>query len=76
MTHAGPELWAQTGGKITHLIAPLGSTGTCMGTSAYLKALVSLGGGGAVGKGMFYVLDGRSAGWASMLSLLRHPTES
>jgi len=37
---------------------------------------VSLGGGGAVGKGMFYVLDGRSAGWASMLSLLRHPTES
>lgn len=33
----GPELWQQTGGRITHLISSMGTTGTIMGTSRYLK---------------------------------------
>ena len=34
---SGPELWAQTGGRITHFIAAMGTTGTMMGTGGYLK---------------------------------------
>ena len=34
----GPELWEQTGGTITHLVSSMGTTGTSMGCSAYLKA--------------------------------------
>ncbi|MFC0269434.1 cysteine synthase CysM [Kushneria aurantia] len=34
----GPELWRQTGGEITHFISSMGTTGTIMGTSRYLKA--------------------------------------
>ena len=33
----GPELWRQTDGEITHFISSMGTTGTIMGTSAYLK---------------------------------------
>lgn len=33
----GPELWSQTEGKITHLIACSGTGGTISGTSKYLK---------------------------------------
>src|SRR6185312_12829503 len=33
----GPELWAQTGGRLTHFVAALGTTGTLMGTGGYLK---------------------------------------
>lgn len=33
----GPELWRQTNGRITHLVAGLGTTGTLMGTGRYLK---------------------------------------
>ena len=33
----GPELWRQTDGTITHFISSMGTTGTIMGTSAYLK---------------------------------------
>ena len=32
----GPELWQQTGGRITHFVAGLGTTGTVVGTGRYL----------------------------------------
>lgn len=32
----GPEVWQQTGGRITHFVAGLGTTGTMMGTGRYL----------------------------------------
>lgn len=34
-----PEIWAQTGGRITHFIAGLGTSGTFMGTTRRLKEL-------------------------------------
>jgi len=34
----GPEIWHDTQGRITHFIATMGTTGTIMGTSEYLKA--------------------------------------
>ncbi|HEY3699756.1 MAG TPA: cysteine synthase CysM [Spongiibacteraceae bacterium] len=33
----GPEIWRQTEGRITHLVASMGTTGTIMGVSRYLK---------------------------------------
>jgi len=35
----GPEIWEQTEGSITHLVAGLGTSGTFMGTSRRLKEL-------------------------------------
>lgn len=33
----GPELWEATKGRITHFVSSMGTTGTIMGTSRYLK---------------------------------------
>jgi len=33
----GPEIWEQTGGTVTHFISSMGTTGTIMGVSTYLK---------------------------------------
>lgn len=36
-TTTAPEIWEQTDGKVTHLVAILGTSGTLMGTSAGLR---------------------------------------
>jgi len=33
----GPEIWQQTAGRLTHFVSAMGTTGTIMGTSRYLK---------------------------------------
>jgi cysteine synthase B len=33
----GPEIWRDTNGKVTHFVASMGTTGTIMGVSRYLK---------------------------------------
>lgn len=34
----GPEIWRQTNGTVTHFISSMGTTGTIVGTSRYLKS--------------------------------------
>jgi len=35
--HTGPEIWRDTAGTVTHFVASMGTTGTIMGVSRYLK---------------------------------------
>jgi len=34
----GPEIWTQTAGRVTHFVSAMGTTGTIMGVSRYLKS--------------------------------------
>ena len=36
-TSTGPEIWQATQGRVTHFVSSMGTTGTIMGTSRYLK---------------------------------------
>ncbi|AWM81191.1 cysteine synthase B [Gammaproteobacteria bacterium ESL0073] len=36
-TSTGPEIWQQTQGAVTHFVSAMGTTGTIMGVSRYLK---------------------------------------
>lgn len=36
-TGTGPEIWCDTEGKVTHFVSSMGTTGTIMGTSRFLK---------------------------------------
>jgi len=37
-TGTGPEIWEQTGGRVTHFVAGLGTSGTFVGVTRYLRA--------------------------------------
>lgn len=36
-TATGPEIWQQTDGEVTHFVSSMGTTGTIVGTSRFLK---------------------------------------
>ena len=36
-TGTGPEIWRDTGGRVTHFVSSMGTTGTIMGVSRFLK---------------------------------------
>ena len=37
VSSTGPEIWEQTDGQVTHFVSSMGTTGTIMGVSAFLK---------------------------------------
>jgi len=37
----GPEIWAQTGGRVTHFVAALGTSGTFMGVGRFLREVAA-----------------------------------
>lgn len=37
LSGTGPEIWRQTAGTVTHFVSSMGTTGTIMGCSAFLK---------------------------------------
>ena len=38
VSSTGPEIWKQTQGEVTHFVSSMGTTGTIMGVSSFLKA--------------------------------------
>ena len=38
VSSTGPEIWKQTRGEVTHFVSSMGTTGTIMGVSSFLKA--------------------------------------
>ena len=38
VSSTGPEVWKQTHGEVTHFVSSMGTTGTIMGVSSFLKA--------------------------------------
>tara|TARA_B100000900_G_scaffold187417_1_gene158820 strand:+ start:2368 stop:3264 length:897 start_codon:yes stop_codon:yes gene_type:complete len=38
VSSTGPEIWEQTGGGVTHFVSSMGTTGTIMGVSSFLKS--------------------------------------
>ena len=38
VSSTGPEIWEQTHGQVTHFVSSMGTTGTIMGVSSFLKA--------------------------------------
>ena len=38
ISSTGPEIWEQTDGQVTHFVSSMGTTGTIMGVSAFLKS--------------------------------------
>ncbi len=67
----GPELWAQTQGRITHFVAGIGTGGTITGAGRYLKA-VSGGRVRVVGAEPFSSSYGGGDGRASYIESIGH----
>jgi len=38
VSSTGPEIWDQTNGEVTHFVSSMGTTGTIMGVSSFLKS--------------------------------------
>ena len=38
VSSTGPEIWEQTDGEVTHFVSSMGTTGTIMGVSSFLKS--------------------------------------